>query len=113
MRTVSEVEAGRHTAVRGLGRAFGTAGAFIGIILAFYSLSVPMVFDLSRPASILDEDNTPEGCPVAAGPRPRRPVCYPSYYDCAFTGREWPFQVYSPVCWAWRKAFGYAPPTRS
>jgi len=84
--------------------------ALLGIVPVLLLLSIPVVFDLSRPALIFDEEHR-NGRPVAAGPRPRVLICYPSYHDFFFTGTEWPFRAYPTLCRVWRKTHGYVAPS--
>jgi hypothetical protein len=91
-------------------RAGLATATLLGIAPMLILLSIPVVFDLSRPALIFDDENRNDR-PVAAGPRPRMLICYPSYHDFFFAGTEWPFRVYSPLCRVWRRAHGYVAPS--
>lgn len=78
-------------------------------LAAIYLVGGLVLFDLTKPAYVYDEE-TFAGKEVAAGPRPRRWVCKPTHHDVTFEGNEWPFRVYKPLCWGWRLTKGYQPP---
>ena len=89
-------------------------GALLGLrILALlvlaYFLTAALVFDFTQPAFPGDEDNAPDGRPVALGPRPRELFCRPTVHDVSWTGREWPFVAFAPISSLWRDQHGYAP----
>ena len=74
-----------------------------------YILVALVVFDFTQTAFPYDEDNTPDGRPVALGPRPRWFACSRAHDSFNFEGREWPFVVFAPICSWWRSSHGYAP----
>ena len=77
----------------------------ICLIMAFcmvvYVLSILIVFDLSSPAYKFDVEYNRLGKEVALGPKPRWFICPASYAGIHYTGEEWPFKAYKPVCSVW------------
>jgi hypothetical protein len=78
----------------------------LGAVL--YVTSFIMIFDITRTGYSADEE-TYQGKAVAEGPTPRSIFC--SYYGDSggFSGAEWPFEVYAPLCLVWLHVVGYAP----
>jgi hypothetical protein len=77
--------------------------------LFLYTLSAFIVFDMSKPARVFDEENY-KGKEIALGPRPRRWACRPTHEGVTFDGNEWPFLVFRPVCAVWQLIKGYESP---
>jgi hypothetical protein len=83
-----------------------------GIVL--YVTSAAIVFNFSRPA--LDRFQEWRGdMMVAYGPRPRPFLgLIPTPIDETYwTGKEWPFILYAPICSIWRRHNGYTLPDPS
>ena len=78
-------------------------------LLVLYATSAYIVFDWEKPAYPFDEDNFNDR-EVAFGPRPRKWACEPTWNSVTFSGYEWPFIVYRPVCWIWRLTRNFETP---
>ena len=96
-------ERGERTAIRVLGIAF--------LLPALYLLSACVVFDFTSSAQDLCQEYDNEGRFVAHGPEPRVRLCRPRRYDipggASWSGKEWAFTAYRPVCSAWLILKGY------
>ena len=81
----------------------------IACVLA-YILAAIIVFDLRTPAYSNDEDNF-NSVPVAFGPEPWPVFCIPEDGSAAgYSGSEWVWRPFSPICSIWRWVNGFAPP---
>jgi hypothetical protein len=78
------------------------------ILLAFYAISAFILFDFTEAAYPHDEEYFRDKL-VAYGPCPRVWVRLPDY-QAGYSGHEWPFFIYRPVCSIWRSYNGYATP---
>ncbi len=94
------------------GPAARIAWRFAQLLLAapvLYLAAAFAVFDFSRPATAVDREYE-DGSTVAYGPRPHAFLCradYPDWMGDDYSGREWAFRVFRPVCRAWLRAQGY------
>jgi hypothetical protein len=83
---------------------------WVAVVVLIYLVSALIVFDFTSVA-YAEEEDTYNGKEVAYGPRPRAFVVSPNpNLPGSYTGKEWPFTVYQPVCWLWRKVRGYERP---
>ncbi len=78
-------------------------------MIVLYFISFFLVFDVMKPAYSDDEDSYNFKA-VAHGPRPRLLFCGSYMHNETYSGDEWPFYVYAPLCTMWRWWMGYAPP---
>jgi len=85
-------------------------GLYIAIISVVYLLMGCVVFNFAHPARIFDEE-TRAGHEVVAGPTPWAWAAKPTYHGMFYTGKEWPFVAWAPICWGYRIIKGYAPPS--
>ena len=60
-----------------------------------YGVSAIFVFDFQQPAIFFGAEIT------VIGPRPYGWMVQPSYHEFYYTGKEWPFKVYRPICKFW------------
>ena len=81
------------------------------LLPALYLLSACIVFDFRSTASDLCMEFDDEHRPVAHGPEPRVRLCKPRKYDipggASWSGTEWAFTVYQPICSLWLRWKGY------
>jgi hypothetical protein len=80
------------------------------VIILIYFIGSIIVFDFSKAAFDAEED-TFNRKQVAYGPRPRHFFTKPQQRDgLSYSGEEWPFLVYKPICIFWRVLGGYEKP---
>jgi hypothetical protein len=85
---------------------------WIAVAAVCYLVPAMILFDFSRAAYAMEE-HTSKGKEVAWGPRPREFAVKPNTgLPDIYTGSEWPFLVYRPVCYVWRKLHGFEGPER-
>jgi hypothetical protein len=92
------------------GKAILRIAMWVLMIVGIYVLAASAVFDMTKPALPFDEEEH-NGRPVAYGPRPRAFCCRPTYHDFYFTGEEWPFKFFRPMCEMWRTSNDYERPS--
>jgi len=81
------------------------------VLMCTYVLAALIIFDFGQTAYPFDEEQR-AGKQVAIGPRPRSWVITPTYHNMFYTGREWPFRLFLPVCYMYRAYKGYESPTQ-
>jgi len=86
-------------------------GAAITVLVVLYFVSALIVFDFGAPSYAYDEEIY-NGKDVAIGPKPRGWICGPTYHNVAYSGDEWPFKVYRPICSIWRMIKGFEGPEK-
>ena len=84
---------------------FLTAVVSISIICV-YLFSSLLVFSYGNFAYKYDEEYSMSGKDIICGPRPRNIFCYPTYHDWFYTGSEWPFVMYWPICYFYAQYYG-------
>jgi hypothetical protein len=76
-----------------------------------YLLSAAVVFDFTTTAWDFCQEYDEDRRLVAHGPYPSVRLCRPRSYDipggASWSGTEWAFSVYRPVCVLWLKMKGY------
>jgi hypothetical protein len=83
----------------------------LGLAIGYFGAAL-IVFDFTSPALSFDEEFFGNRR-VAIGPVPRLIFCTPDYgtfQGSLYSGEEWPFRFFAPVCGWWRSAYGYAAP---
>ena len=90
------------------------AWRFAQILLAaplLYLAAAIVVFDFSTFVPRFDVEYGPDGREAYLGPCPRFARGeQPSFlWTTDYTGREWPFRVFRPVCSAWVRLHGHHP----
>jgi hypothetical protein len=75
--------------------------AVVAAIVGLYLLSFLFIFDLTRPGCA--EADSFRGKLAAYGPKPREWFCSDYMGYGYYTGYEWPFYAYSPLCKMWLK----------
>src|SRR5204862_4470530 len=86
----------------------------LSIVLAvpiIYLLSALVVLDFSATAWDLCQEYDDERRQVTHGPQPRILLCRPRLFDipggASWSGTEWAFTVYRPLCSVWLRVKGY------
>ena len=94
-------------------QAFKICGLSLLLALALYIVFAAVIFDLGSPAPAFDQEYSSAGVPVAHGPLPRLIFCAGYYFDypggVGYSGEEWPFRVFMPVCRVWFLVTRYDP----
>jgi hypothetical protein len=80
-------------------------GCFLVCVFLYAVISF-VVFDYTEKAYYFDAENNSNGIELVCGPLPRKLLCYPTYHDIHYTGNEWPFLVYYPICYCFAKLSG-------
>jgi hypothetical protein len=88
------------------------------VLLPFlYLFSSVIAFDFSESVD-MGEAGFCNGSEISAGPSPRlwaRFICPPGDYDFpaggTYTGDEWLFKFYAPICESWRERHDYIAPS--
>lgn len=73
-------------------------------LLLSFCICFFLTFDITVPAFKFDAEG------VVLGPRPLYYLCKPSYDNFFYSGNEWPFKLYHPICKIWIIAAGYEQP---
>lgn len=92
----------------GLSRKIRMVGIVSCCCVMGYLFASAVVFDFTSPALLHDNENLPDGTPVAIGPRPRWFACRPAVHGVFYGGEEFVFWVFQPVCEMWCVVNGYA-----
>ena len=91
-------------------RTFGLQFALsTAVVFTVYFMLSLVVFDYRGTAWPLGEEEF-NGRRVAFGPRPYYPLCKPYYGNGSYSGDEWPFFAFRPVCYVWRLVKNYEAP---
>ncbi|MFN3649230.1 MAG: hypothetical protein ACK47B_06575 [Armatimonadota bacterium] len=89
-----------------------TIGIALSLVVGLlYAGAAAVVFDFSQPAASLRQQTDELGRPVALGPGPRLIPEERDGWSYGYTGREWPFVFFSPICRVWVAANGFQPPS--
>ena len=79
------------------------------VVSTVYFMSSLVVFDYRDTAWPQGEEEF-NGRRVAFGPRPYYLFCRPYYGNGSYSGDEWPFFAFRPVCFVWRLVKNYEAP---